>query len=68
MSIQQLRITVEELKQSFITKYEPICRIFVFDGPATEDGLTAADVESYSIEHPYTHIVTLFIEDMGASL
>jgi hypothetical protein len=68
MSIQQLRKNVEELKQSFITKYEPACKIFVFDGLTTEEGLTAANVESYSIKHPQTHIVTLFVEDMGASL
>jgi hypothetical protein len=68
MGIQQLKKSVEKLKTSFITKYEPACKIFVFDGLTTENGLTDADVEAYSIKHPQTHIVTLFIEDMGASL
>jgi hypothetical protein len=68
MSIQQLRKTVEELKQSFITKYEPAYKIFVFDSLTTEEGLTAAAIETYSIKHPHTRIVTLFVEDMGASL
>ncbi len=67
MTIQQLRKTFEELKGAFITKYEPACKIFVFDGLTTEDGLVVADVEAYSIEHPHTHVVTLFVEDMGIS-
>ena len=65
MTIQQLKKAVKELKHSFITKYGPVCKIFVFDGLTTEEGLTTADVEVYSIKHPYTHIVTLFVEDMG---
>lgn len=67
MTIQQLRKAFEELKGTFITKYEPVCKIFVFDGLTTEEGLTAADVEAYSMEHQHTHVVTLFLEDMGVS-
>lgn len=67
MSLQQIRKELLSLKNSFITQYEPSCTLFIFneDGLTTTEGLTAADVEAYSIEHPHTHIVTLFVEDMG---
>lgn len=67
MTIQQLRKAFEELKGAFIATYEPVCKIFVFDGLTTENGLVAADVEAYSIEHPHTHVVMLLVEDMGVS-
>lgn len=67
MTVQQLRKAIEDIKSPFITQYEPSCALFIFneDGLTTTEGLTAADVEAYSIEHPHTHIVILFLEDIG---
>lgn len=51
MTVQQLRKAIEELKNSFITQYEPSCALFIFneDGLTTTEGLTVEDVEAYFI-------------------
>lgn len=67
MTVQQLRKAIEEIKNSFITQYEPSYALFIFneDGLTTTEGLTVEDVEAYSQAHPHTHIVRLQLEDMG---
>jgi len=67
MSLPQIRKEILSLKILFITQYEPSFMTFIFneDELTTTEGLTAANVEAYSIEHPHTHIVRLYLEDMG---
>jgi hypothetical protein len=65
MTVQQLRKEIISLKTELISKYEPSCMLFIFDNGLTCEGLTAADVDRYEGEHPYTHVVRLEVEDMG---
>lgn len=67
MSLQGLMKEISELKNSIIRQCEPQNRIFIFrENGLTDAGENEEDVRSYAVAHPHTHIVTLFVEDMGA--
>lgn len=65
MSLLQLKRELAELKNQIIRETEPVCRVFIFDGQTTMEGLTAADLEAYKADHPHTHVVTFQVKDMG---
>ena len=65
MSLLQLKRELAELRTQIIRETEPVCRVFIFDGQTTTEGLTAADLEAYKAGHPHTHVVTLYLQDMG---
>jgi hypothetical protein len=54
-------IEIKELKQSIVSETQPQVKIFVFKigGQITTEGLTAADVDEYAQDHPYTKVSRL---------
>ena len=56
MSLQQIKNEIQELKNSIITQYEPLCKIFVFrENGFTDEGETEDDLKAYVAAHPHTH-------------
>jgi hypothetical protein len=56
MSLQKLRKEIQELKEALITRFEPLCKIFIL---GVKDSPTEADIGAYAQAHPHTHIVKL---------
>ena len=60
MSLQQIKNEIQELKNSIITQYEPLCKIFVFrENGFTDEGETEDDLKAYVAAHPHTHVLKL---------
>ena len=60
MSLQQLRKEIQELKNSIITQYEPLCKVFVFrENGFTDTEETEEDLKAYVAAHPHTHVLKL---------
>jgi len=60
MSLLQIRKELKELKNSIITQYEPLCKVFVFrDNGFTYTGETEEYLKAYRAAHPHTHVLKL---------
>ena len=60
MSLQQIKNEIQEPKNSIITQYEPLCKIFVFrENGFTDEGETEDDLKAYVAAHPHTHVLKL---------
>lgn len=56
MNFQSMRKEIQELRNSFLYKYEPACKAFVLE---TEDSPTEANIEAYWEANPHTHVILL---------
>jgi hypothetical protein len=56
MTLLQIRKEIAELKNSIITQYEPLCKVFILGG---KDSPVEAEIEAYSQAHPHTHVLKL---------
>jgi predicted nucleotidyltransferase len=60
MSLQHLRKEIQELKNSLITQYEPLCKVFIFrENGFTDARETEEDLKAYAAAHPHTHVLKL---------
>lgn len=62
MSISQIRTEIKELHKSFLSQYQPICKIFIL---GVKDSPTLEEIEAYSLSHPGTHVLKLTRQSCG---
>jgi len=65
MTLQQMRKEIQEIKNSIITQYEPLKKVFIL---GVEDSPTETEIEAYSQAHPFTHILKLTRQSWRMSL
>jgi len=51
-----MRKEIQELRNSLLYKYEPVCKVFIL---GINESPTEAEVEDYRRDHPHTRVIQL---------